>query len=340
MLGTLDRVATSIFWQLCTDGSHQAPSRRVDTTLRTVKASGGAEQRTLVTWFGFIVLVLSTVAAAQIPPEVPSESACQDNGLAAGYRPLNEMRLRSLQAEWTIGKKLADEVEQHVSVIMDATTTQYLNRIEQDLVRKVGLGECFTVKVIDDVSPNAYSLPGGFLYITTRLILMANTESELAAALAHETAHVSARHATRISEKRLFWGRLALAGGPVGFLLRRSLGPFLTLKLMRNSEFEADLLGLTYLSASGYDPSGLSRLLQSSFQDDNTPESLLDRLLDSHPLTTTRIKRLDNAVHARSSGQSRQIVDTDEFHNVRARITVVSKILLPNDHGEPPQEVN
>ena len=82
---------------------------------------------------------------------------------------------------------------------------------------------------------------------------MAHSESEITAALAHETAHVMARHFARIEHKRQIWGRVALAGGPAGYLIRRTAGSLLTRKLIRNSEFEADRLCLKYQSASGYE---------------------------------------------------------------------------------------
>jgi predicted Zn-dependent protease len=242
------------------------------------------------------------------------------------------MALRTLRAEWTAGKKLADETERNAAIILDATTTQYLNRIEEALVRNAGLSGCFTVKVINDDEPNAQSLPGGFLYITSGLILMANNESELAAALAHETAHVSARHFTRINQSRRLWRRLALIGGPAGYLARRSFGPLLFLKLVRDSEFEADRLGLEYLRASGYDPEAIERLLRSLVQNEDSPGPFFERLFDSHPLTTTRMKRLDEMAHNFVPAHAGYLVDTDEFENVRARILLLTLVPIPDEY--------
>ncbi|MDA2915066.1 M48 family metalloprotease, partial [Acidobacteriia bacterium AH_259_A11_L15] len=91
------------------------------------------------------------------------------------------------------------------------------------------------------------------LYVTTGLILEARTEAELAGLLAHEMAHVTARHATKQASKRsLFqWMTLPLiiVGGPVGFGIQQALGlavPLTFLKFKRNAEREADFLGLQY----------------------------------------------------------------------------------------------
>jgi len=273
-------------------------------------------------------------AKAQTPPAFPSPP-CQEFGSPSANRPGAQLGGHILQSEWNLGKRLAEEAERHTTLVTDPTTIQYLNRIEQNLVTKAGLKGCFTVQIVRDVSPNAYSLPGGFLYITTRLILMANSEAELAAALAHETAHVRARHFTKLGQRRRLWGGLILAGGPAGYIARRYAGPLVTLKLLRNFEFEADRLGLQYLSAAGYEPSAMSGLLQTSFQDDNPPTRLVDRLFESHPPTSTRINRLRQIASQSQFGQN-GAEQRDEFRNIQMRISLLSGVPLPGDNDQPP----
>ena len=278
-------------------------------------------------------LAVAAFATAQVPSATLGPS-CQDIESPPARSTENEMGLRTLRAEWTVGKKLSADAERNATIMVDPATTQYLNRIGQALIHNAGLKGCFTVKVIKDVTPNAYSLPGGFLYVTSRLILMADDESELAAALAHEIAHVNARHFTRINHRRRVGGQLALVGGPAGYLTRRLFGPLVTLKLQRNSEYDADRLGFSYLSASGYDPTAIVRLLQSAFEDD--PQApFFDRLFDTHPLTTTRVKRLNRMARRSAPRDADYVVDTDEFQNIRARVSLLTNIPISNDDDQP-----
>jgi predicted Zn-dependent protease len=242
--------------------------------------------------------------------------------------PRNQPIVRKQQAEWEIGNKLAAEIEQQETIIHDPDISAYLNRLERSIASNSHLEGCFSVQIIEDLEANAYSLPGGFLYLTSGLILVAQSEGELTAALAHETAHVTAHHFMRIERKRRMWGRLALAGGPAGYFVRRFIGPILTRKLIRNSEFEADRLSLRYQSGSGYDPTELSQLLRGAFQDESKRASFVQRLFDTHPLITTRIRRLDNASESASPATADYIVDTGDFHELKERLSRLLKLVI------------
>ena len=224
---------------------------------------------------------------------------------------------RQWQAEWTSGKMLADVLERHVALISNPNITEYLNRLEQAIVFNSHLRECFVVKLVNDIEANAYSFPGGFLYVTSGMILTADNEAELIAALAHETGHITARHFTKLEAKRR-WG----------------LGRLVTLKLLRNAEFEADRLALKYGAASGYDPLELARLLENVFQEEGEPLSFFARLFDTHPPTDTRIKRATQATN-RLVPQTDYVVDTSEFHDVMRRVADVMGVRNPES---PPHE--
>ena len=103
----------------------------------------------------------------------------------------------SLEKEIQLGKSYAQQVEASVKLVQDPVVTEYVNRIGQNLVRNSDANVPFTIKVIDSDEINAFALPGGFFYVNSGLILAADNESELAGVMAHEIAHVAARHATR-----------------------------------------------------------------------------------------------------------------------------------------------
>jgi predicted Zn-dependent protease len=122
----------------------------------------------------------------------------------------------------------------------------------------------------------------------------------------------------------------------VGYLARRLLGPLLTRKLIRNSEFEADQLSLQYQSASGYDPHEFSRLFKNAFQDQGKAPSFVDRMLNTHPLTSTRIKRLDKVRDRLPPETMNQPVDASRFLHAKERLAALLKVAvrahLPRTH--------
>jgi hypothetical protein len=241
------------------------------------------------------------------------------------------------QTEWATGKKQAVVFEQHMILITEPAITEYLNHLEQAIVRHSHLRGCFVVKLVNDGETNAYSLPGGFLYVTTGLILNSANEAELVGALAHETGHVTARHLTKIDARRRIWRRLSLAAGPAGYALRWKLGFLLTQKLLRNAEFEADRLALKYLSASGYDPIEIAHLLQDAFAQEGKPASFFTRLFDEHPSIDTRIKRVTQATGRYPQSETGYVVDTSEFHEVKRHLAdvlgVTNSDLCPERKG-------
>jgi len=193
-----------------------------------------------------------------------------------------------------------------------------LNRLEQKLVRDSGLKGCFVVQLIVDKELNAYSLPGGFLYLTTGLALSAETEGELVAALAHETAHVMARHFSRIERKRRMGLGLMLAGGPAGYLVAQFLGPILMRKQVRNAEFEADRLCFQYQYMSGHDPGEFTRLLRNIAHRNIESSSFVSRLFDTHPSIASRIRRLDNVGEGLPPGHAKDRPDDGAFRDFQA----------------------
>src|SRR3569832_2434724 len=111
-----------------------------------------------------------------------------------------------------IGRQLAMEVEQQAKMVDDPVITEYVNRVGQNIVLHSDAKVPFTIKVVDSDEVNAFALPGGFFYVNKGLILAADNEAELAGVMAHEIAHVAARHAVENQTKACLLEYAALGG--------------------------------------------------------------------------------------------------------------------------------
>ena len=161
----------------------------------------------IIAGFSFTALPLSSFAADTKSTDKPTknESKKEDKKKNKKKDP-DEIGNRdvakgpnfySLEKEIALGKQLAQEVERQAKIIDDPIVAEYVNRVGQNIVRNSDAKVPFTIKVVEDESINAFALPGGFFFVNTGLILRAENEAELAGVMAHEIAHVAARHGTR-----------------------------------------------------------------------------------------------------------------------------------------------
>lgn len=232
----------------------------------------------------------------------------------------------SWEAERLLGKKLAVLVERQSQLITDVGINAYLDRLEGKIAYNSDFPGPLTVKIVKDLEPNAFSLPGGLLYVNSGMIIAAENEAELAGVLAHETGHVAARHMTRLITKQKNWKIFCLAlGGPAGYLFVKKGLPIFLMRTARNSEFEADLLGLQYHYAAGYDPYEFVYLLRILNEDEDAV-SLWDRLTDSHPMTEKRIRRAQTDIVRYLPARNEYLADTSEFHEMKTRLTAIMGI--------------
>jgi len=233
----------------------------------------------------------------------------------------------SVEKERALGQELAAEVEQESKMISDPVITEYVNRVGQNLVRNSDAKVPFVIKVIDNEEINAFALPGGFFYVNSGLILAAENEAELAGVMAHEIAHVAARHATKNETKseilNLASMPLIFMGGPAGFAVRQLVGlalPMTYLKFSRNAEREADLLGMEYQYATGYDPQEFVRFFERMKASEKQKQSLLVKAFSTHPMTSDRVKRAQETIARYLPERDEYVIDTSEFESVKARL--------------------
>jgi len=251
----------------------------------------------------------------------------------------------SLETEIKIGKTYAMQVENSVKMVQDPVVAEYVNRIGQNLVRNSDAQVPFTIKVIDSDEVNAFALPGGFFYVNSGLILAADEEAELAGVMAHEIAHVCARHAMR-QMTRANWAQigtlpLIFMGRWVGYGIYEAAGlglPLTFMKFQRNFESEADYLGLQYMYKTGYDPQAFISFFEKLQAKEKRKPGTLSKAFASHPQTPDRIEKSQHEIATILPARAQYIVSTSEFDDVKARLAMIEnrhKVLDEKDANKP-----
>ena len=251
----------------------------------------------------------------------------------------------SLDKERALGLELAKEVEHDSRIVSDPLVSEYINRIGQNLVRNSDARVPFTIKVVDNDEINAFALPGGFFYVNSGLILAADNEAELAGVMAHEIAHVAARHATKNATRAEIWNLasipLIFVGGPVGYALRQASGllvPMGFLKFSRDAEREADLLGLEYDYVAGYDPQSFVAFFEKlQVQEKKKKHSRLAKAFSTHPMNEDRIRHAQEEIGQDLPAKDDYVIDTSEFQEVKARLAqVTNQHMIDGGNGPRP----
>ncbi|MGH9840419.1 MAG: M48 family metalloprotease, partial [Blastocatellia bacterium] len=226
-----------------------------------------------------IAVMTSSVFAQGVPTDSRKAPKAQDikkstikpldeknDPTLVGKRDLNkgQMAFYSIEREIALGRQMAAEVDRQSPLVTDPAVVEFVNRLAQNIVLHSDARIPFTIKVIDSEDVNAFALPGGFLYVNRGLLEAAENEAEVAGVLAHEIAHITARHGIEQASKAEFLNYasipLIFLGGLGGYLIRQAAGlavPLTFLKFSRGAEKEADRLGAQYMWASGYDPNAL-----------------------------------------------------------------------------------
>src|ERR1700685_1542051 len=243
------------------------------------------------------------------------------------------------------GRVYAQQIEAQVKLVNDPVVTEYVNRIGQNLVRNSDAQVPFTIKVIDSDVVNAMALPGGFFYVNSGLILAADEEAELAGVMAHEIAHVCARHAMR-QMTRGNWANigtipLIFVGGGIGYAVRSAAGiglPMTFVSFQRGFEAEADYLGLEYMYKTGYDPQAFVAFFEKIQALEKKKPGTLDKAFSTHPQTPDRIEASQKEIATIMPARAEYTVTTSEFDEVKARLAAIenrSKMVDHKDASKP-----
>lgn len=272
------------------------------------------------------VLLASTGYAFRKHDDVENIGNRSVSGRVFGIFP----NMISLEKEIQIGQQVASEFEQSARLVEDPVITEYIDRIGQNIVKNSDAKVPFHIKVVDSDEVNAFAFPGGYFYVNKGLILEAENESELAGVMAHEISHITARHATTRMSKGQY---LQIAAIPALFVggywaqmgIQNALGLGINLELMgitRESEREADQLGIQYLWNTGYDPNAFITFFEKLKQEEKSQPSRLAGWFRTHPSTEDRIvAALDEQRFLPE--KENYIVNTSEFDRVKSRLLAI-----------------
>lgn len=263
--------------------------------------------------------VLAPPALAEDKKKDPDEIGNRDVGKGVNFY--------SIEKEIALGKQMAQEVERQARIVDDPIIAEYVNRIGQNLVRNSDAKVPFTIKVIDSDEINAFALPGGFFFVNTGILLNADNEAEMAGVMAHEIAHVAARHGTRQATRGelVNYGSIPLIflGGWTGYAIRQSMGlaiPVGFLTFSRGFESEADMLGLEYMYKAGYDPSSFVDFFEKVQSQEKRKPGTMSKVFSSHPPTDDRIKAAQKNIQNLLKAKPEYVVTTSEFNDVKTRV--------------------
>src|SRR5580700_1598076 len=246
----------------------------------------------------------------------------------------------SLEHEIALGKQLSAEVERQAKFINDPVVTEYVNRVGQNLVRNSDAQVPFTIKVIDSDVVNAFALPGGFFYVNSGLILHADEESELAGVMAHEIAHVCARHGTKqatkgeITQLAMIPAMIFIPYTLAGYALYQGMQfiiPMAFLQFTRVDEREADYLGLEYMYKAGYDPNAFVAFFEKVSADEKKQPGTIPKIFSTHPPTPDRIEASQKEIATILPQRAEYIVTTSEFDVVKHRLQLIEQNVKVND---------
>jgi len=234
------------------------------------------------------------------------------------------------EKEIELGREVSADFEQTAVLLEDSVIVEYVDRITQNIVRHSDAKLPFHVKVVDTDEVNAFAFPGGFFYVNKGLILEAENESELIGVIAHEISHIIARHATtRMSKGQYlqiaaipalifggYWAQMALQNG-LGLAINLEL-----LGVTRESEREADQLGIQYAWNTGYDPNSFVTFFEKLQAQEKEKPGRLAGWFRTHPSTEDRIIAAMDEQRQLPEKDS-YIVNTSEFDRIKSRLQAI-----------------
>ena len=202
----------------------------------------------------------------------------------------------STQSEIRQGQDEVKHIDAENAIVSDPVLNNWVNSIADNLKRERARPDInYTFKIIDTDDINAFSLPGGFIYVNYGLLNFVNSDDELAGVMGHEMGHVERRHVVTLPAKaqalNLIIGILSIFS-PFLYRFGGLIGSAALYKISRTDELQADQYGLMLMSRAGYDPDGMVSFMQRLKAEEGASGNVLDKYFESHPGGDARVAHL------------------------------------------------
>jgi predicted Zn-dependent protease len=251
----------------------------------------------------------------------------------------------TLESQVKMGQEFARQVEQSSHIITDPFVNEVVNRIGQNIQRNSDSHLPFTIKILDVEEPNAFALPGGYMFVHAGAILLAEDESELAGVMAHEIGHVAACHAARQATRGALTQLamlpvIIMTGGLAGIGVNEAANfgiPAVFGKFGRNFEAQADYLGVQYMYMTGYDPNGMVNFFERLQALEKKRPGFAMKLYGDHPQTPDRIAKSQEEIGKILPPRNQYILDTSDFEQAKKRLALIMRQRLKNDNKQSPE---
>ena len=239
--------------------------------------------------------------------------------------------------EYRLGAMVARELREQNALLEDPEACDYIQSVGQRLASQSAMGgQFFHYLVVKDASINSFAVSGGYVFIFTGLILVSSTESELAAVMAHETAHITQHHIARqirnqsqqsLTTAAAILGAIllgAIGGGQAaegGIAAATGLAAQQQINFTRDNEEEADRVGIGYLAGAGFDPNSMAVMFETLSRSAGLAETYIPAMLIDHPVTSDR---LGEARARAAQFPPRKGKDSQSFLLIRERVRVLT----------------
>lgn len=230
----------------------------------------------------------------------------------------------SLEQEWQLGNQMAAQVAQQMQLSNDQTALAYVRQLGERIHAQTPQANLpYTFHIVNDPNVNAFSLPGGHIYVNSGLIAQADHSDMLASVLAHEIAHVTARHVVKQIQQQQeisVIGSILLGQNPGALqtIVAQILAGGVMARFSRDDEREADRLGLDYMTAAGYNPNGMVDMFQKLLALERSRPGSVERFFSDHPGTDERIRDISSRIQ-KMNLRSGLITDDPGYQSIRSR---------------------
>ena len=206
------------------------------------------------------------------------------------------------EKEMNIGTSVAHEIEKQMKFVTDIDSNARVQRVFDRITAVCDRKDIvYTVRIIDDETINAFSIPGGFVYIHKGLLAKIKDDDQLAAVLGHEVGHITAKHALKRIQNS--YGALLMQVAAVGSgnaNLAVGVNAIMTslyFAYSQEDEFQADQLGIKYMKRAGYDPNKMIDVFKILKREEEKAPPGQPNYFRTHPYPNERMANVNKVIN-------------------------------------------